>query len=215
MTTIGGKAGIKKASLAYDKREPWGVVTLGPAGTNSELAAERFAQVRRLPGSIGLRNSYEDGADLVVQGEARYLVVAAAYNGLSDLVYANSRTLAVAECFTLPTHPFVLAAPCGAKYDSRGNFTVGVHPAPARLLDRIRCRHPRVALHAVSASSNSIAAKMAAKRYVDLALTTAPAAYAEGLRVLTTIGEVRMAWVVLKRVNGRANARIAIKRAAA
>ncbi|MCX5415805.1 hypothetical protein [Streptomyces sp. NBC_00059] len=177
------------------------VATLGPSGTSSEVAAgfliDRVlgtgedARAERKESTVALRESYEDAHGLVRCGEADLLIVANAYAHISRF-YMDPR-LHLAGAFVLDTPLYGLAA--RADRPPAGGVTVATHPAPEPLIKELMpagCRLDQV----VTAGSTSLAAAMADRGEVDLALTTELAAEVSGLGFISRSRAIRMLWSV-------------------
>lgn len=180
------------------------VATLGPTGTSSETAAgflldEVLGETAGdsaldTPGGatrIALRDTYEEAHRLVLDREADLLVVANAYAQISRF-YMDPR-LRLAGAFVLDTPQYGLAARPGRR--PAGPVRVATHPAPEPLIEELMpagCRLDAV----VSATSTSLAAAMADRGEVDLALTTELAAKATGLDFVSRSRAIRMLWSV-------------------
>jgi prephenate dehydratase len=117
------------------------------------------------------------------------MLVAAAFPGLNNLVFAGEHRLVMTDCFMANTPSLVIAT---AKQDLVWPETVASVDAPMPWAIR---QYPRARI--VKARSNADAALMAAGGEVEAALTTEPAAKQLNLNVMTTFGSVPMAWVVL------------------
>ena len=158
--------------------------TLGPRGTNCELAARTWLNRQEHQGSIELHDTLEAAVDAANRHQRSYVVGCVVYPELHNLVFKNRGRLRLVECFVMDTMPMVLAS---AGVDSPAK--VASHPAPVALLDGERCeiRH---------ANSNSAAALMCASGVTDGCITTLKAAEAHGLRVLRNFGPIPMGFTV-------------------
>ncbi|MEU7433855.1 bacilysin biosynthesis protein BacA [Streptomyces sioyaensis] len=162
------------------------VHTLGPSGTNCEAAARYWLRENHTGnGTVVLHPTLEQGVPAVLKEPTwSVLLGCVVYPRLNELVFQNLRSMALRECFMMPTHPMVLAAP------SRGEVrTVLTHPAPVDLLEG---RDVRIEL----ASSNAAAAAGCAQGRSDACITTRPAAEANGLLVLEDFGPVDMGFSI-------------------
>lgn len=162
------------------------VHTLGPSGTNCEAAAWYWLRESELEsGSVELHPTLEDAVlAMLKQPRLSVLLGCVVYPRLHEIVFQNLGVMALQECFVMPTHPMVLAAP------SFGDFeTVLSHPAPVNLLDG---RDVRIEL----ASSNAAAAIACAQGHADACITTSLAAQANGLHVIEDFGHVPMGFTI-------------------
>jgi hypothetical protein len=191
-------------SLTAAADGPTTVATLGPTGTSSEAAAGFL--IDRVLGEAGedtaptasggqariaLRETYEKAHRLLLDREADLLLVANAYAQISRF-YMDPR-LRLAGAFVLDTPQYGLAA----RADRRpaGPVTVATHPAPEPLIEELMpagCQVDTV----VTAASTSLAAAMADRGEVDLALTTELAAEVSGLGFVSRSRAIRMLWSV-------------------
>lgn len=191
-------------SLTVAADGPATVATLGPTGTSSEAAAGFLIhRVLREGGEdtpsgasggqarIALRESYEEAHRLVLDREADLLVVANAYAQISRF-YMDPR-LRLAGAFVLDTPLYGLAS----RPDRRpaGPVRVATHPAPEPLIEELMPAGCRLAT-VVIAGSTSLAAAMADRGEVDLALTTELAAKVSGLDFVSRSRAIRMLWSV-------------------
>lgn len=162
------------------------VHTLGPSGTNCEAAAWHWLREnRRVRGQVVLHPTLEDAVPAVLeQPGSSVLLGCVVYPRLNELVFQNLDTLVLRECFVMPTHSMVLAAP------SAGTIrTLLSHPAPVNLLDG---RDVSIEL----ASSNAAAAAACAQGRSDACITTSCAAEANGLLVIEDFGPVSMGFSI-------------------
>lgn len=66
--------------------EPRRFVTLGPAGTNHELATERYIAFHKLAGQITLIDDFFDGLRMMQAGQADHMVQVAVHTDCADVV---------------------------------------------------------------------------------------------------------------------------------
>lgn len=158
--------------------------TLGPAGTNCELAARRwFARAGR-PGRVVLYRTLEEAAAGALATVGGALLAPAAYPDLHTLVYSHIADLAVADTIVLPTHAMVLAR----RPESDALATVASHPAPMTLVP--------AGLTVRLVASNAQAAADCAAGTVDACITTSPAMEQHGLELVHDYGPVPMAFTI-------------------
>ena len=193
---MNGKAGVL-IDIVLPRRSARAerIVTLGPPGTSSEAAA-RYLD-RRLTAEHGchsttaLYDAYEDAAAALCAGDGSMLLVANAYAGINEF-YMDTR-LSLAGAFVFDTPRYGLATLAGTKVE--GQVRVASHPAPIPLIEQLI--HPGLRVtEVVRVNSTSAAAAAVAKRSVDLALTTEPAAKEHGLSFVTATRNIRMLWSV-------------------
>ncbi len=190
----GAEIGMSRSRHA----SPLAIATLGPAGTSSEVAAEFLAERLRRPpedrASIRLCDTYEQAAQMIIKRSAQLLIVANAYAGISRF-YMNPQ-FCLAAAFVRDTPPYGLAA-----RDDGGQLKrvrVATHPAPEPLIaELLPAEYQLDAVLLVNSTSAAAAAVRSGA--ADLALTTAPAASAYGLRFLSRTRTIRMLWSVFAR----------------
>ncbi|MFI6439111.1 prephenate dehydratase domain-containing protein [Streptomyces sp. NPDC050759] len=163
------------------------VHTLGPSGTNCEAAAKYWLKEQHSgKGRVILHPTLEQAVPAVLKEPTRSILLGCVvYPKLHEIVFQNLRSMALRECFMMPTHPMILAAP-----QQRAEIrTVLTHPAPVNLLDG---RDVSIEL----ASSNAAAAAGCAQGQSDACITTRPAAEAHGLVVIEDFGPVSMGFSI-------------------
>ncbi|MGH2720843.1 MAG: hypothetical protein ACRDJO_04470 [Actinomycetota bacterium] len=164
--------------------------TLGPSGTNCELAARRWFGRAGTAGWVVLHPTLEDAADRVADSPGAALVACAAYPDLHTLIYSRLGRLTIVDCMMMPTHNMVIARRRGAPTLE----SISVHHAPEALVpDTFPTRLP--------ALSNSAAARSCRAGAADACITTMPAAIREGLEILHDFGPVTLSFSVHIRVH--------------
>ena len=159
--------------------------TLGPSGTNCELAARRwFARAGRR-GDVVLHPSVDEAADRVLEVPGAALLACCADPELNTLVYSRLGRLVMVDCLLVPTHHMVLARRPGVVAPE----SILLHPAPAALV-------PATFRRRILAAGNSEAARRCAGAEADACLTTLPAALREGLEVERDFGPVPLSFSV-------------------
>lgn len=173
---------------------PLSVATLGPAGTSSEAAARQmFAHLggdeQGQPNALKLFTTYESAGEAVRNHAADLLLVANAYADISQF-YMDPR-LRFVGAFVFDTPEYGIAARPGTEIPSR--VIVASHPAPMPLIGELMPQHI-VIDRVITANSTSTAAASVRLQEVDLALTTVPAAIANGLQFISKTRPIRMLW---------------------
>lgn len=184
---------LKRASCAGPDRE-FGVTTLGPSGTSSEVAAHHVLELcgeGRDGGRVRLCPSFEEAGEVVVEGNETALVVANAYSEINAL-YMNP-ALFLAGAFILPTPDYGVAAPPNCPLPLK--VRIATHPAPAALVGELVPPSFFVG-ETVAAPSTSEAARMVVRGEVDLALTNETSAREHRLRFVSPTRPIRMLWSV-------------------
>lgn len=169
----------------YDSAEKISVIhTLGPHGTNCEVAAyEWFARQDR-KGKVCLHSTLETAAEKMEYDGSNALMGCVVYPELHTLVFSNLERLKLIDCFLFPTHNMVLASKEG-KYPK----FVSTHPAPQELV-----RSLQVKLRFVS--SNAQAAIDCVSGITDACITTLAAAKANQLYIIKDFGSVPMGYTI-------------------
>ncbi|RCG26205.1 hypothetical protein DQ384_29995 [Sphaerisporangium album] len=160
--------------------------TLGPTGTNCEAAARHWLRSRGADDTrVELHPTLEDAVTAVLADPDRSALLACVvYPDLHNIVFGNLDSLALRDCFVMPTHSMVLASRGG-----EAPRTVASHAAPVSLIDHMDVRIRLV-------DSNAQAALDCAAGEVDACVTTSVAAEAAGLTVLKDFGPVPMGFSV-------------------
>ena len=157
--------------------------TLGPAGTNCELAARRWFDGRGR-GDVVLYPTLEAAAAGALATPGGALLAPAAYPDLHTLMYSHVDDLTLADSLVMATHRMVLARRPGADRLS----TVASHPAPVALVS--------AGMVVSLVASNSQAASDCAEGLVDACITTEAAMSAHGLELVRDFGTVSMAFTI-------------------
>jgi CheY-like chemotaxis protein len=162
--------------------------TLGPAGTNCELAARTWFERRGESGDVVLHPSFEAAADAAVRTPGAALLSCIAYPDLHTVLYSHLDELVLVDCLIIPTHGMVLAV----RPDGGTLRTVASHPAPSSLAPE--------GTELRLATSNSEAARSCAAALVDACITTRAAMEAHGLALARDFGSVSMGFTVHARL---------------
>ncbi|WP_182875682.1 hypothetical protein [Microbispora sp. H10670] len=184
--------------------------TLGPAGTNCEAAARHWLERRGdRSGEIVLHDTLEKALLAVLEKPGNSVLLGCVvYPRLHEIVFQNIKTMALRECFVIPTHPMVLAGRSDGDIVMDASDADGVaaglrisspaadravrvvsHPAPVSLLDGLDVR-------ILAADSNAQAARACARGEADACITTIVAAEANGLDVIKNFGPVLMGYSI-------------------
>ncbi|MGH2689982.1 MAG: hypothetical protein ACRDKW_14430 [Actinomycetota bacterium] len=159
--------------------------TLGPPGTNCELAAYRWFDRVGTSGGVVLYPTLEAAADRVVDSSSGALIVCSAYPELHTLIYSRLGQLRMVDCIMASTHNMVIARRRG----TRNLESISVHHAPAAPVpDTFRTRLP--------ATSNSAAARSCRIGAADACITTMPAAIREALEITHDFGPIVLGFSV-------------------
>lgn len=166
--------------------------TLGPTGTNCELAAKHWLSIsNRLDGVINLHTTLEEAAEKACQecDLDSYLLSCVVYPDLHKIVFNNLHCLSLVDCFIMPTYDMVYALRPGI---SNPKIAIS-HPAPVLLI-------PKDVPQTEFTTSNSMAAVICAQGGADACITTLPAAAKYGLQVIINYGPIPMGYCLHKRI---------------
>lgn len=161
--------------------------TLGPAGTNLEMAANHWFSTRGRSPEVRLHRTLESAIPGLSDDGHEALLACAVYPDLHSLVFENLGLLAMVDSFILPTYDMVFAT----RADTTQVRTVVSHPAPQSLVRRAA---PGVAPTLVT--SNSQAARDCAQGAADACITTSKAAADHGLQIRQDFGPVPMVYTL-------------------
>lgn len=161
--------------------------TLGPAGTNLEMAAYHWFTSRGRQPDVRLHPSLESAVPGLSHDGHEALLACAVYPDLHYLVFRNLGRLAMVDSFILPTYDMVFAT----RPDTAEVRTVASHPAPQTLVPQVSstCTLTLVL-------SNSQAARDCASGAADGCITTSKAAADHGLTVQRNFGPVPMVYTL-------------------
>jgi prephenate dehydratase len=163
--------------------------TLGPAGTNLEMAAHHWFTSRGQNPDVRLHATLESAVPGLSDDGHEALLACAVYPDLHSLVFQNLGLLAMVDSFILPTYDMVFAT--RADTDPGQVVSVVSHPAPQSLVRRVS---PDGKLTLVT--SNSQAARDCAGGAADGCITTSKAAADHGLAIRRSFGPVPMVYTV-------------------
>jgi prephenate dehydratase len=161
--------------------------TLGPTGTNLEMAAYHWFAQRGQDADVRLHATLESALPELTGDGHEGVLACAVYPYLHSLVFDNLDRLAMVDSFILPTYDMVFATRAGVAQVR----TVLSHPAPQSLA---RQASPDAELTLVT--SNSAAARQCAGGDADACITTSKAAADHGLDVRRNFGPVPMIYTL-------------------
>jgi prephenate dehydratase len=161
--------------------------TLGPSGTNLEMAAQHWFSSRGRQPDVRLHPTLESAVPGLSDDGHEALLACAVYPELHTLVFHNLGRLAMVDSFILPTYDMVFAT----RSEGTEVTTVVSHPAPQSLVGLV---NPGCALRLVS--SNSQAARECASGAADGCVTTSKAAADNGLAIQRNFGPVPMVYTL-------------------
>jgi prephenate dehydratase len=161
--------------------------TLGPSGTNLEMAAQYWFTSRGREPEVRLHKSLESAVPGLSDDGHEALLACAVYPDLHWLVFQNLGMLAMVDSFILPTYDMVFAT----REDTAELNLVVSHPAPQSLVRRVsQTCELRIVL------SNSQAARDCASGAADGCVTTSKAAADNGLVIRRNFGPVPMVYTL-------------------
>jgi prephenate dehydratase len=161
--------------------------TLGPSGTNLEMAAHHWFDSRGRQPDVRLHRTLESAIPGLSDDGHEAVLACAVYPELHSLVFQNLGLLAMVDSFILPTYDMVFAT----RADTTQVRTVVSHPAPQSLVQRVR---PGCVPDLVT--SNSQAARDCAGGRYDGCITTSKAAADQGLTIQRSFGPVPMVYTL-------------------
>lgn len=161
--------------------------TLGPTGTNLEMAANHWFITRGRSPDVRLHRTLESAVPGLSNDGHEALLACAVYPDLHSLVFQNLGLLAMVDSFILPTYDMVYAT----RAETTRVRTVVSHPAPQSLVRRVA---PGVAPTLVT--SNSQAARDCARGAADACITTSKSAADHGLEIRRHFGAVPMVYTL-------------------
>jgi hypothetical protein len=168
------------------------LITLGPAGSNHELVARRYAAYHgRTDAAIDLVLDFHDAAEAVLAGRAGYMLQAAAHPQTAEIIGRYLNRLFVADTFIAPSKPMALLAREGV---SRPR-TLALQPATRSYVDVTQWQEV-----IEEQSTVSVGAGLLDGRYdAGIALLELHDANPGVFRVVQSIGTVDDAWLVYTR----------------
>lgn len=172
--------------------------TLGPSGTNLEMAAYHWFNSRDRRPDVRLHPTLESAIPGLSEDGHEAVLACAVYPELHSLVFQNLGLLAMVDSFILPTYDMVFAT----RASTTSVNSVVSHPAPHSLVRQV---DSGCTLKLTLVSSNSLAAKECARGMADGCITTSKAATDHGLVVRRNFGPVPMVYT-LHRAGGLAAA---------
>ncbi|MBL1278537.1 MAG: hypothetical protein COB30_020885 [Ectothiorhodospiraceae bacterium] len=158
--------------------------TLGPLGTNCEMAAKLWANNNYINAELKLYDTLEN-AQKMVKDKGDYLLACIVYPDLHNLVFKNLKDMKLIDCFVMNTYEMVLASANGVQDIKR----VVSHPAPISLIES---KFENI----YTTSSNSNAAILTKQGKYDACITTIEAANKHDLSVVKSFGEIEMGFSV-------------------
>jgi hypothetical protein len=162
------------------------VGTLGPAGTNSELACKEYILEKGLEGEVNLYSTPELSIQALINHEIDVCILCVVYPKLNEIVFRNLEAIHLSDIYLLPTYAMVVAGDVNAT-------TYCSHPAPIDLIENGK--------HIEIVNSNAEAARLCKSGYFGACVTTKKAAEMYGLNIIKDYGEVPMGWAVFTRKN--------------
>jgi len=173
------------------------LVTLGPEGTSSEVAAQYFLdQVETADKTLVLCSNYEQAADKVVAGVADLLLVANAYKGINDFYMSPALYFICAYFYQTPMYGVAARKDWAAEPNRR--YTIATHHAPISLVPWF-LQGMALDYDLVHADSTAAAARAVRTGETDLCVANAVAVAQQDLEFVTRTRPIRMLWSVFQR----------------
>lgn len=161
--------------------------TIGPQGTNCELAASHWLTSHGIVGRITLHDTLEDAAESALLDEAGALLTPIAYPHLHSIIYKHLSDLTLVDLFLMPTHALVLASRTG-----KMPAFCSTHPSPAELVPP--------GIQRRLAGSTAQAARDCVAGISDGCITTAIVAKRAGLTIVKDFGQIIMGFCLHARM---------------
>lgn len=174
-----------KTSLKPQQQKIRSIHTLGPEGTNCELAALKWFEQKGYQGDVFLYSTLEQALENVHKEPGAAMLGCVVYPKLHELVFSNLDRLELVECFIVPTYNMILAARTPAPRIS----SVITHPAPATLAKKF-------SEQIYYSNSNGESALECANGRYDACITTYKAAERHQLKVVENFGSVSMGFTL-------------------
>ena len=160
--------------------------TLGPHGTNCELAAKEWLKINKLHDVfIILHNTLEEALEEVLKkSDVAVLLGCVVYPNLHEIVFKNLGKISIGDVFVKNTYKMVLAK----KRETQIVSSVSTHPAPESLIRDVY----KVKL----ANSNSQAALDCVTGVTDACITTESCVVFNDLEIIEDYNEVPMGFTI-------------------
>jgi prephenate dehydratase len=157
--------------------------TLGPEGTNSEIAAWEWFRQNRLDGEVILYRKIEDALDIIIQDVHSALLVCIVYPNLHHLIFENINRIELFDCIITDTHEMVYAS-----NNSDDPGTIVTHPAPEKLVPADK--------KILFTTSNAQAAIDCKNALADGCITTSVCAAKHQLKILKNFSRLKMGYAL-------------------
>jgi prephenate dehydratase len=191
MTTLSPELGW--VSLDIPNRASETVLgTLGPAGTSSQMAAERLRSHLNRDTEINLYDTYERAHTALREGEVTHVVVANAFINIHQFYMDGAIALSDVFVMDTPLYGIVKRPAAGVLPDAPRLIS---HPSPIPLIAELMPSGVKLG-EIATADSTSSAARAVAGGAFDLAVTTESAAKLYGLEFISQQRPIRMVWSV-------------------
>ena len=184
-------------------RTPWVFATLGPAGSNHHLNAQRYIDFHGLDARIRFIEHFNDALDLMLAGEVHFTVQVCAHPDVAWTIEREHRSIFLVDTFIGPTKAMGVLT----RRDVERPRSVGYMIATAGYFDpqQWETRVPQI-------SNSKVAEGLLAGEF-DSGFTAIEVAeqHTERFRVDKFIGEVDVAWLVYGRRRVREGQLVACK----
>jgi bacilysin biosynthesis protein BacA len=172
------------------------IATLGPTGTSSQYAAQKFIDysTKNHKCSITLYDSYEEANDFVLSGQCNALLVANAYKGVDK--FYTSKKLKLFSAFKLNTPSYGIATKRDIEeIPEKSLINLHSHHATFGLIPYFLTNKPLTKLKVVEHKSTSLAA-IAARYDESFCIANAIAISKYGLHFVSKTRSITMLWSV-------------------
>lgn len=167
------------------------IYTLGPSGTNCEMAANKWFDKVGKKKSVKLFKCLEDAVKLIIAEDSKEtaLLSCVVYPSLHSIVFNNLKKMQFVDIFLCNTYDMLLATSAEHNNSIEQISTIYSHPAPVSLAP--------IDKEIVYVNSNVEAAMMCLTGNTNSAcITTEKAAKNMNMRVLASFGEVPMGFAL-------------------
>lgn len=161
------------------------ILTLGPAGTNCEAAANYYIKSNGMDADVELYNTLEEAAKIVSENTKGYALLGCiVYPDLHQLCFPYLGKMKLQDVFIHDTYNMVLAS----RHKDQDVKIVATHPAPKSLVPS--------KYKTVTSNSNTHAGIMCKRGDTDACITTSKSAENEGLHIIKDYGPVPMGFSI-------------------
>lgn len=173
--------------------------TLGPAGTSSEYAANRFCNNyflnRGLKSELILFNTFEKAMDNLLKGTIDYVIAPHAYPGINNFYMRPDINLVELFRCDTPMYGLAIRPEFNFNPDLLEKEIIVSHPAPVNLVNYYLKRDVKIKM----VNSTSVAAYEVKEGIYNMAITNALAKEKYNLKFVYEFKSIPMSWSVFER----------------